>query len=67
MNLYLYEGPVTNFGRPIGQYRAFTHAPTEAKALSNVKSKWKKDNGYLQGFKIELPGKIELIKPKGEN
>lgn len=67
MNLYLYDGPVTNFGRPIGRYRAYTRASTEAKALNNIKSKWKRDNGYLQRFRIELPGKIEIIESKGEN
>lgn len=67
MNLYLYDGDVTYFGRPIAHYKAYTHAVTEKKALSNIKSKWKKDNGYLPGFKIDLPGKIQILESKGDN
>lgn len=67
MALYLYNGPVTRFGKYVGNYKAYTTATSEKQAYNNIKSKWKNDCGYLQSAKVELPGKIEIIKAKGEN
>lgn len=67
-NLYLYEGPVTNFGRPImNHYKAYTYAVSEKQAENYIKSRWKKEHGMLQTYRIELPGEIQEIMPKGDN
>lgn len=63
--LYLYDGPVTRFGKYVGNYKAYSYASSEKSAYNNIKSKWKKDNGYLQTAKVELPGKLEVINGRG--
>ncbi len=63
--LYLYDGPVTRFGICIvNRYIKYTNAPSEKKAKSNICAKFKKENGYLQTAKIELPGKLVLVERK---
>lgn len=67
-NLYLYEGPVTKFGVCVmNNYKAYTYASTEKQAENYIKSRWKKENGYSQTARVELPGEIQEVKPKGEN
>ena len=68
MNLYLYDGPVTQFDKLVMQnYKAYTYANSKKQAENNIKSRWKKEHGYLQTARVELPGEIEEVVPKGEN
>ena len=67
-NLYLYEGPVTRFGVCVmNHYRAYTYAVSEKQAENYIKSRWKKEHGYVQSAVVELPGEIQEVQPKGEN
>lgn len=60
--LYLYNGPVSRFGRLVQEeYIGYTYASSEKQAYNNIKSRWKKDHGYLQNTVVELPGKLEVI------
>ena len=66
-NLYLYDGPVTQFGRVLTtNYKAYAYAKSDKQAENFFKSRWKKEHGYLQNAKVELPGEIEEVIPKGE-
>ena len=53
--LWHYRGPVYRFEH-IHSYiwDKYTMAPTEAKALSNLSSKYKKENGLAQTARIDL-------------
>lgn len=62
MNRYVYVGPVYAFGRCLSdRWRAETLAPSNAKALSNFKYRFKQDFGYAVGAKIDLPGDIHCV------
>lgn len=62
MNRYIYNGPVTSFGKPIANYwQASTLATTEKKARSNMIYQFKKQNNLGVGSKISLPGTICAI------
>lgn len=63
MNLYLYDGPVTAFNRLIkNRWEASTYAVSDKKAKSNLSYKYKKENNLTADSKIELPGKIVMVK-----
>ena len=63
MNLYLYEGPVTAFGKPVAnRWRGSTYATSDKKAKSNLAFKYKKQNNLMATSKIDLPGEIILAK-----
>lgn len=67
MSLYVYYGPVTEFGRCIANnWRGETYAPSKAKAKSNLIYQFKKAHNRLPQSKIELPGTIS-VNQKGEN
>lgn len=62
---YLYDGPVKLFDKFLdGRWVAGTVAPSEAKAKSNLKYRWKCENGYSPDTKIDLPGRLILIDGK---
>lgn len=59
MALYSYNGPVLEFDRIVAnRWQAQTHAPSEAKARTNLAYQFKKENGKVPRSKITLPGKI---------
>lgn len=61
MPLYFYNGPVLEFDRPVANnWSAQTHAPSEAKAYSNLAFRFKKDTGRAPRCKITLPGKLVM-------
>lgn len=61
MALYSYEGPVFEFERLIAdRWKAQTHAPSEAKARSNMAYQFKIATGRVPRSRITLPGKIIL-------
>ena len=56
-----YQGPVLYFGRCIVEsWSAFTSAPSEAKAKSNLTYRFKKENGYSPTTRISLPGEVKM-------
>ena len=62
---YLYDGPVRSFEKFLDErWVAVTIAPTEARARSNLKYRWKCENGYSPNLKIDLPGRLILIDGK---
>lgn len=62
MNIYIYEGPVLEFGRLVEErWYGETMANTEKKAKSNLAYQWKKRNNRLASSVITLPGKIQLL------
>ncbi len=62
MNLYLYDGPVMEFGNCIAnRWTASTHAVSEKKARANLAYQFKKTYNRLPGTKIILPGKVNLV------
>lgn len=42
-------------------YVAETEAPSEAKALTNLAYRWRRDNNFVSYLKVRLVGKIETI------
>lgn len=66
MNHYSYYGPVMHFDICVeNNWKADTMAVSEKKARTNLAYRWKKQNGYVVGTKVDLPGKIILIENKG--
>ena len=62
MNIYIYEGPVLEFGRLVEErWYGETMAKTEKKARSNLAYQWKKRNNRLAASVITLPGKIQMV------
>ena len=47
-------------------WKAYTHASSEKKALTNLTHQFKQAYGFMPSAKITLPGKIELIEGKEE-
>ena len=65
MNRYIYEGPVTEFGKCIdGHWKAATYAVSTRKAKSNLAYQFKMQYGKSRNTKIDLPGKIILDERK---
>lgn len=59
---YYYQGPVTQFGRIIfSNWYGETAAVSDKKARSNLMYQFKQEYRYVDGAKIELPGKVCLI------
>lgn len=59
MQQYRYDGPVMRFDSCVQcRWTATTVAATEAKAISNLVYRYKKENGLLPNAKITLPGKL---------
>lgn len=54
--VYHYNGPVTRFGKYVGTFKATTEAPSEAKALSNLRYR------YNQSCRVQPNAKVELDK-----
>ena len=64
---YEFSGSVMCFGRCIDHYwTAFTQAPSERKAYSNLTYRYKKENNLASTSKITLLGTLTMIE-KGEN
>lgn len=62
MPKYAYDGPVMEFERVLtDRWKSETYAPTEGKAISNLKFQFKKSNNKIAGTKISLPGKLRMI------
>ena len=60
MQKYIYEGPVTEFGRIIDNcWYGETMAVSPSKAKSNLIFRFKKQNNKTSGAKIELPGEVK--------
>lgn len=60
--VYKYEGCVMLFKHVIKEkWIAYTRAPSEKKARSNLIFRFKKENGYMPTVKIYLPGKVTLF------
>lgn len=65
MDKYVYDGPVTEFGRVVtDRWTSSTIAVSEKKARSNFTFQFKKQFGRLPSVKVDLPGKITVIKQK---
>lgn len=63
MNLYLYDGPVTSFGKMVtNRWKGSTYAMSDRKARSNLTFQYKKQKHLRPGSKIELPGEIVMAK-----
>ena len=63
MNLYLYDGPVTAFGKTVAnRWKGSTYAVSDKKAKSNLAYKYKKQNNLVPASRIKLPGKIVMAK-----
>lgn len=61
MAKYVYDGPVTLFGRLItNKWHGETIAESERKAISNLEYQFKKKNNMLATAKIGLPGYLEV-------
>lgn len=61
---YRYDGPVMIFGKCVlRNWRTTTWAPSEKKALSNLRYRYAKNQGLLANAVgcIELPGKLKRI------
>lgn len=61
MSKWIYDGPVTVFGKLIGNWRGETIASSEKKARSNLAYQFKKQNNRTASAVIDLPGKLEEI------
>lgn len=63
MNLYLYEGPVTSFGKVLtNRWRSSTYAVSDKKAKNNLAYKYKKQYHLTPTSRVELPGEIVMGK-----
>lgn len=61
MAKYVYDGPVTSFGRCIAsKWHGETIAESERKAISNLEYQFKKKNNMLAATKIGLPGYLKV-------
>lgn len=58
---YYYDGPVIFFGTCLmDHWKAYTTAVSEAKALNNLKYKYKVLSGSSIYSQVELPGQLYL-------
>lgn len=59
---YSYTGPVVENGKVICEkWSGETIAPSKAKALSNLKWRFKKETNRGGNWKIEFPGKLNEV------
>lgn len=57
--MYSFRGDVLKFGTVVCfNWKAETFAPSKAKAISNLKYRFKKENGLFMQTPLELVGKI---------
>lgn len=62
MDLYLYKGPVEEFGKIIANdWRGMTRANSESKARANLAYQYKKKYGKSSTAKITIPGELECV------
>lgn len=62
MDLYLYDGPVLKFNKPIRRrWMAYTYAVSKAKAYTNLTYQFKKQNNMRANTKIILPADIDMV------
>lgn len=62
MNRYEYVGPVMEFNNcVVNNWKAYTYAQSEKKALSNLAYRFKKANNRMPNAKISLPGEITIV------
>lgn len=67
-NEYTYDGPVSAFGKCIAhRWKATTYAPSEEKARCNLTYQFKTQNTKIPCTRIELPGKIVMVKGEDKN
>jgi len=60
MDVYVFTGPVTLFGRVVSnKWYGETMAISEKKATSNLKYQFKKEANLVAGSKIDLIGAIK--------
>lgn len=68
MNLYLYDGPVLKFNKPIRKrWTGHTYAVSEAKAYNNLTYQFKMKNNMPANTKIILPARIDVLIDDGED
>lgn len=61
MLTYSYEGPVVMHGKCVQhEWKATTTAPSQSRAISNLKYRWRKENNYVNNIPLELPGTITV-------
>ena len=59
---YAYQGPVMVFDQCVNDnWKAETMAVSKAKALSNLKYRWKKENNRVSNCVVTLPGKLVAV------
>lgn len=59
---YVYEGPVTIFGKCVtNRWKASTYAESAKKAKSNLAYRYKQMNNLTANSKVELPGTIVMV------
>lgn len=62
MHKYVYDGPVMIFDHCVlDRWKGETVAVSERKARTNLAYQYKKNNNYVAGAKVELPGKITMV------
>lgn len=62
MNRYTYDGPVMEFETCVAsRWHGSTYAASEKKAKSNLAYQFKKNNNYISGARITLPGKVKVV------
>lgn len=56
---YNYKGPIEVMGQVVcWNWETTTWAPSEKKAINNLKYRYKRDNNMAPNCKVELPGKL---------
>lgn len=62
MNIYLYDGPVLEFGKLVSDHwKAKTVAPSEAKARANIIYQFKLKTDRSLYTPVTLPGRIVMV------
>lgn len=60
---YIYSGAVLSHGKLISdKWTAYTYAPSESKARSNLAYRFKREHGYLPNARIELVGAVKEVR-----
>ena len=55
---YSFDGIVYSFGKPISKLKASTFAESEARTMSNLKYRFRKDNGLGVATPLVLRGTV---------
>ena len=62
MKTYYYNGPVMKFDTCVERsWSAETKATSSSKARSNLAFRYKKEHGYLNTARIQLPGELKAV------